>query len=122
MLSNRNRGSSSLQVSVFFFPLENRRYINGGGLGCENFGKNENLKSLLPRLILTIQCVLYIKKKNTCVCMHLATLGLSCSMRAPECEGSVVVALGLSCSRACGIPQFPYQGLNPRPLHCKVDS
>ena len=86
MLSNRNRGSSSLQVSgfFFFFPLENRRYINGGGLGYENFGKNENLKSLLPRLILTIQRVLYIKKKYMCVCIHLATLDLSCSMRAPE--------------------------------------
>ena len=26
---------------------------------------------------------------------------------------------GLSCPVACGIPD---QGLNPRPLHCKVDS
>ena len=34
--------------------------------------------------------------------------------------GSVVVALGPSCSAACGI--FPDQGLNPCPLHWQADS
>ena len=34
--------------------------------------------------------------------------------------GSVVVALGPSCSAACGI--FPDQGLNPCPLHGQADS
>ena len=34
--------------------------------------------------------------------------------------GSVVVAQGLSCSKACGI--FPDQGSNPCPLHCQADS
>ena len=34
--------------------------------------------------------------------------------------GSVIVAHGPSCSAACGI--FPYQGLNPCPLHWQADS
>ena len=34
--------------------------------------------------------------------------------------GSVVAAHGPSCSAACGI--FPYQGLNPCPLHWQADS
>ena len=34
--------------------------------------------------------------------------------------GSVVVAHGPSCSKACGI--FPYQGSNPCPLHRQADS
>ena len=68
MLSNQNGGNSSLRVSAFFFFLEKRRYINRGGLGYEKFGKSENFKSLLPLLILTIQCVLYIKKK---ICVYV---------------------------------------------------
>ena len=35
-------------------------------------------------------------------------------------RASVVVAHGLSCSKACGI--FPDQGPNPCPLHWQVDS
>ena len=35
-------------------------------------------------------------------------------------SGSVIVALGLNCSVACGI--FPDQGSNPQLLHWQVDS
>ena len=48
-------------------------------------------------------------------------LDSSCSTWAPEYMGSVLVALGLSCSTARGI-LVPLVGLNPHPLHCKVDS
>ena len=40
--------------------------------------------------------------------------------RGLQSAGSVVVALGLSCSVACGI--FPDQGSNPCPLHWQADS
>ena len=46
--------------------------------------------------------------------------GFSCRTQALEYLGSVVVAHGLSCSRACGI--FPDEGSNPCPLNWQVDS
>ena len=45
--------------------------------------------------------------------------GFSCGAWAPDTQASVVVALGLSCSMACGI--FPDQGSNPHLLHWQVD-
>ena len=42
----------------------------------------------------------------------LAVSGLSCSVRAPERVGSVVVARGLNCPMACGI-LVPRPGIKP---------
>ena len=46
--------------------------------------------------------------------------GFSCRARALGPAGSVVVAFGLSCSKACAI--FPDQGQNPCPLYWHADS
>ena len=46
--------------------------------------------------------------------------GLSLRSTGSRRTASVVVAHGLSCSAACGIP--PGQGLNPCPLHWQADS
>ena len=47
--------------------------------------------------------------------------GLAAAALRPERRrASAFVAHRLSCSVACGI--FPYQGSNPCPLHCRVDS
>ena len=47
--------------------------------------------------------------------------GFSCHQAHEfRCTAQVAVAHRLSCSAACGI--FPDQGLNRRPLHCKVGS
>ena len=51
-------------------------------------------------------------------CFRAQVLG--CTAYSSCCMGSVVVAHGLSCSKACGI--FPDQGLNLCPLHWQVAS
>ena len=54
--------------------------------------------------------------------IFIVVLGLSsCSVWAPECVVSLVVACRLSCPVACGI-LLPDWGSNPHPLHWKVDS
>ena len=50
----------------------------------------------------------------------IAVASLCCRAQALGACASVVVALGLSCSSACGI--FPDQGSNPCSLHWQVDS
>ena len=45
----------------------------------------------------------------------------SCGVQALEHVGSVVAVHGLSCPTACGI-LGPQPGIEPRPLHWKVDS
>ena len=73
-------------------------------------------------------CSIFLYK--TIFCLALAAQGLGrCSWASSVLAaehglqggtGSVVVALGLSCSMACGI--FPDQGLNPCPLHWQEGS
>ena len=46
-----------------------------------------------------------------------ASVGVACKL---ESTGSVLTALGLSCSAACGI--FLGEGSDPCPLHWQVDS
>ena len=61
--------------------------------------------------LFTLQCIVQASHCSGFSC---------CGAQALQCEGSVSVAHGLSCSKACGI--FPDQGSNPSPLHWQVDS
>ena len=51
-------------------------------------------------LYLTVASPLSLTMLHFCYCMTCASLVVACS---PECYGSQVVALGLSCPMACGI-------------------
>ena len=97
------------------------------------------------RWVLVVACGIFVEARGIFCCSAWASLQFwrvgflfsSCGVKAPEHVGSVVcgtpslqlrfmssvvvAACGLSCPAACG-SQFPDQGLNLRPLHCKADS
>lgn len=88
--------------------------MHGEGL-VRSLGRRENLITVALFDTELYNVFYTLKKKCVCVCVYgLATLVLSCSMRALERKGSVVV-VGLSCSMSCGFPSS-LTGLNPRPL------
>ena len=86
---------------------------------------------------------IFVEARRTFRCSTRASLQLwrvgflfsSCGTQAPGCTGSVVVARGLQLRSVSSVvwhvglaapwhvgSYFPDQGLNPRPLHCKVYS
>ena len=67
-------------------------------------------------------CRLLMAAASLVVKSKLLGVGAPAAVGAPELDstGSLSVALGLSCSEACGI--FRDQGSNLCPLHWQVDS